>query len=97
MRITADVPGQRFFAPLITNTTASDITVEVNPGTAAAARCNCLVPRGAVRSHVGYYRLFANSGVAAYNTAHPYEGPHADRSGFAPRIAPQSGAIELTY
>ncbi len=97
VRITADVAGQHFFAPLITNTTASDITVEVNPGTGAATRCNCLVPRGAVRSHVGYYRLFANSGVAAYNAAHPYQGPHADRSGFAARIAPQSGAIELTF
>jgi len=97
VRITADAAGQRFFAPLVTNTTASDITVEVNPGTAAATRCNCLVPRGAVRSHVGYYRLFANSGVAAYNAAHPYQGPHADRDGFAARVAPQSGAIELTY
>ena len=96
-RITAEVAGQRFFAPLITNASASDVTVEVNPGTAAAVRCNCLVPRGAVRSHVGYYRLYANSRVAAYNAAHPYLGPHADRDAFAARVAPQSGAIELTY
>ena len=95
--ITPDVAGQRYFAPLITNTTPSGITVEVNAGTAAAARCNCIVPRGAVRAHIGYYRLYANSTVAAYNAAHPYEGPHSDRGDFAARVAPSSGAIVLTY
>jgi eukaryotic-like serine/threonine-protein kinase len=95
--ITPEVAGQRFFAPLITNTTPSDITVEVNPGTAAALRCNCVVPRGAVRAHIGYYRSYANSTVAAYNAAHPYAGPHSDRNDFAARVAPSSGAIVLTY
>jgi len=96
-RITAEAGGQRFFAPLITNTTPSDITVEVNAGTAAAARCDCVVPRGAVRAHIGYYRFYANSTVAAYNAAHPYTGPHSDRGDFATRVAPSSGAIVLTY
>ena len=95
--ITAEAAGQRFFAPLITNTTPSDVTMEINGGTAAAARCNCVVPRGAVRAHIGYYRFYANSTVAAYNAAHPYEGPHSDRSDFAARVAPSSGAIVLTY
>jgi hypothetical protein len=71
--------------------------VEVNPGTAAAVRCDCIVPRGAVRAHIGYYRFYANSTVAAYNAAHPYRGPHSDRSDFAVRVAPRSGAIVLTY
>lgn len=97
IRITADANGQRFFAPLVTNTTATELTVEVNPGTAAAVRCQCVVPRGAVRTHVGYYRLFANSAVAAYNTAHPYLGDHVDQNGFADRVAPRSGAVILTY
>jgi len=92
-----EVAGQRFFAPLINNTTPSDITVEVNPGTAAAVRCNCVVPRGAVRAHIGYYRLYANSTVAAYNAAHPYVGPHSDRDDFASQVARSSGAIVLTY
>jgi hypothetical protein len=96
-RILAEAGGQRFFAPLITNTTPSDITVEVNPGTAAATRCDCVVPRGAVRAHIGYYRFYANSTVAAYNAAHPYTGPHSDRGDFATRVAPSSGAIVLTY
>ena len=95
--INPETAGQRFFSPLITNTTPSDITVEVNAGTAAAVRCNCVVPRGAVRAHIGYYRLYANSTVAAYNSAHPYTGPHSDRSDFAARVAPSSGAIVLTY
>ena len=95
--IGAEVDGQSYFAPLITNTTASDITLEVNPGTGAARRCNCVVPKGAVRTHIGYYRLYANSGVAAYNTAHPYTGPHTDRQGFAARVAPRSGVVVLTY
>jgi hypothetical protein len=96
-QITAQADGQRFFAPLITNTTASDVTVEVNPGTTAAAPCNCVVPRGAVRAHIGYYRLYANSAVAAYNAAHPYSGPHADRSDFTSGAASASGAVVLTY
>ena len=92
-----EAAGQRFFAPLISNTTPSDITVEVNPGTAAAVRCNCVVPRGAVRAHIGYYRLYANSSVAAYNAAHPYVGPHSDRDDLASQVARSSGAIVLTY
>jgi len=96
-RIGAAVGSQSFFAPLITNSSASDITVEVNPGTAAAARCGCLVPRGAVRAHIGYYRLYRNSVVAAYNTAHPYSGPHVDREGFAARVTPPGGAVVLEF
>ena len=95
--ITATVGGQPYFAPLISNTSPSDITVEVNPGTAAAVRCNCLVPKGAARTHVGYYRLYQNSSVAAYNGAHPYFGPHVDRQGFAARVAPASGVVVLTF
>ena len=95
--ITAAVGGQSYFAPLVTNTSASDLTLEVNTGSAAAIRCNCLVPQGAVRTHVGYYRLYLNSAVAAYNSAHPYIGPHTDRDGFAARVAPMSGAVVLTF
>src|SRR5439155_586163 len=88
-RILAELEGQSYFAPLVTNTSATAITIEVNPGTRAAARCNCVVPKGGVRTHVGYYRLYRNSVVAAYNNAHPYVGPHADREGFAARVAPR--------
>jgi Protein kinase domain len=95
--VTADVGGQAYFAPLITNTSPSDITLEVNPGTAAAVRCNCLVPKGAARTHIGYYRLYQNSSVAAYNAAHPYFGPHVDRQTFATRVAPQTGTVVLTF
>src|SRR5256885_3205513 len=77
--------------------TATDITIEVNPGTQAAVRCNCLVPKGAVRTHIGYYRLYRNSTIAAYNNAHPYLGPHVDREGFAPRVALRSGAVVLVF
>jgi len=55
------------------------------------------VSKGAVRTHIGYYRLYQNSSAAAYNSAHPYIGPHADRRGFAGRVAPQSGAVVLTF
>jgi hypothetical protein len=96
-RVAAEASGQRYFAPLITNTTPSDITLEVNPGTAAAVRCNCLVPKGAVRAHIGYYSLYRNSTVAAYNSAHPYIGPHVDRQGFATRVDPTSGVVVLTF
>src|SRR3989475_551350 len=95
--VSAEVGGQRYFAPLITNASASDITLEVNPTTAAAVRCNCLVSKSAVRTHIGYYRLYQNTSVAAYNSAHPYIGPHADRHGFAGRVVPQSGVVVLTF
>src|SRR6059058_487344 len=95
--IVAQVGGQSYFAPLVTNTSATDITIEVNPGTRAAVRCNCLVSKGAVRTHIGYYRLYRNSTIAAYNNAHPYAGPHADREGFALRVASRSGAVLLTF
>jgi len=95
--VTAEAGGQRYFAPLVTNSSPSDITLEVNPGTAATVRCNCLVPKGAPRTHVGYYRLYQNSVIAAYNSAHPYVGPHVDRQGFASRVHPRSGAVELTF
>jgi serine/threonine-protein kinase len=97
MEITSTAGGQSYFAPLITNTSASDITLEVNPGTAASVRCGCLVPRGAVRAHIGYYRLYRNSAVAAYNTAHPYTGPHVDREGFATRVTPPGGTVVLEF
>jgi Protein kinase domain len=96
-RVTADVGGQSYFSPLITNTSASDITLEVNPGTAAAVRCDCLVPRGSVRTRIGYYRLYRNSVVAAYNSAHPYIGPHVDRGGFAADVTAPSGVVVLTF
>ena len=95
--VTAEVDGQRYFAPLVTNSSPSDITLEVNPGTAATVRCNCLVPKGAPRTHVGYYRLYQNSAIAAYNSAHPYVGPHVDRQGFAARVDPRSGVVVLTF
>lgn len=95
--VRAELGGQAYFAPLVTNTSASDITLAVNPGTSAEVRCECLVPRGAVRTHVGYYRLYQNSTVAAYNSAHPYNGPHVDRQGFASRVAATSGAVVLEF
>ncbi|MGH7546746.1 MAG: serine/threonine-protein kinase [Gemmatimonadales bacterium] len=96
-QVTADVGGQSYFAPLITNTSPSDITLEVNPGTRAAVRCSCLVPKGTVRARIGYYRLYLNSVVAAYNRAHPYSGPHVDRAGFTAGVAPRSGVVVLTF
>src|SRR5207245_10699720 len=46
--IGAEVDGQSYLAPLITNTLPSDINLPVNPGTGAARRCHCVVPKGPV-------------------------------------------------
>ncbi len=65
LRHTVDArSGQRpVFAPLITNETDGLLGITVNPGTAAARRCDCALRPGTVRGHIGYYELFQNSAV----------------------------------
>lgn len=65
--IDARAGGTPVFAPLITNTTRSAIGVIINAGLAGATDCYCPIPPGTTHAHVGYWPLFLNSSVQAYN------------------------------
>ena len=73
------------FAPLVTNMTSGALGVTINAGLAGAADCNCSIPPGTTRAHVGYWPLFLNSTVQAYTpggTRATFQklGPEADRT-----------------
>jgi serine/threonine protein kinase len=73
------------FAPLVTNMTSGALGVTINAGLAGAADCNCSIPPGTTRAHVGYWPLFLNSTVQAYTpggTRATFQklGPEADRA-----------------
>ncbi len=69
--ITAGLPDAAYFAPLVTNATSVPLSITVNvglhndAGESLATACNCVVPPGATRRFVGYFKLFGNSSVEA--------------------------------
>ena len=90
---TAEGAKERMFAPLITNATGVSLKVTVNPGSAAAADCNCTVPDGGTRLGIGYYRLFQNSSVKV--TAP--DGRSATFPNVAGSVAAGSGSVGLRF
>jgi predicted Ser/Thr protein kinase len=81
------------FAPLITNLTGVPVRVIVNPGTAAATDCKCLVPNGSTRMKIGYYRLYPNSSVRITAA----DGRTALFPGVAASVAAGSGSVGLRF
>ena len=81
------------FAPLITNLTGVPVRVTVNPGSAAAADCNCTVPNGSTRMGIGYYRLFKNSSVRV-TTA---DGRSATFPNISDAVQRGSGTVGLRF
>ncbi len=63
-----------YFAPLVTNQTAVRLLMGVNMGLTAENRCECVILAGGQRVYFGYYRLFTNTNVRAYNDGTNYTG-----------------------
>ena len=82
-----------FFAPLITNATDQPLRVMVNFGLRGARACNCAVPPGAARFHVGYYPLFGNSTVRVEDP----QGRWAMFTDLGAQIEPDPGTVGLRF
>ncbi len=80
------------FAPLITNETDGPLEITVNPGTAAARRCECPVSPGTVRGHIGYYELFRNSAVEG-----TLPGRSATFRDLGDKVDPANGTVGLRF
>lgn len=88
-----------YFAPLITNNTASTLLMAVNWGLAAENRCNCTVPPFGSRVHFGYYRYYSNTEIRGYSASNGYGvGTYVywRAADFQNLVAPGSGAVDLT-
>jgi serine/threonine protein kinase len=81
------------FAPLVTNMTGAAVGVTINAGLAGAVDCNCQIPPGTTRAHVGYWPLFLNSTVQAYTTA----GTRATFQNLGPEVERTSGTVGLRF
>jgi len=80
------------FAPLITNETDGLLGVTVNPGTAAARRCECAIRPGTERAHIGYYELFQNSAVEGV-----IPGRTATFRDLGSKVDPATGTVGLKF
>lgn len=81
------------FAPLVTNSSSQPLTLMVNAGTVNAQGCNCTIPPGANRAHVGYYPLYLNSAVEASSPS----GQTARFRDLGPEVDRSSGAVGLRF
>jgi hypothetical protein len=86
-----------FFAPVITNTSGTDLEMAVNYGFANQNECNCVVSSGAGPTRIGYYKLYSNSNVAAFAASSNYTGGYRYNSNLFPSVAQGSGQINLTF
>jgi hypothetical protein len=82
-----------FFAPLITNNTGQPLTVTVNVGLVGVMRCDCWVPPGATRAHVGYFPLYENSNVQVEDP----DGRVAVFRNLGPEVDRRSGTVGLRF
>ena len=89
--------SQQYFAPVIDNFTNVPLLMGVNMGLTAENRCNCVVPANTLDVEIGYYRLFSNSNVRAYNSNSNYTGGFVFWEGntIVGAVTPGSGRADL--
>lgn len=95
--INNQIGSQEYFAPLITNTSAAPLLMDVNIGTTAENRCNCVVPVGGTNAGIGYYRFFSNSTVDAFPGASNYGGAYSYFNNLAAFVTVPAGVVYLTF
>lgn len=81
-----------YFAPVLTNAAGIALNVRVNAGLQGARDC-CVLPAGAVRVPVGYWRLWRNSTVEVRDSA----GRRAIFPGLGPQVTAGDGTIRLRF
>ena len=64
---------QTYFYPIIDNNTSTGLLMGVNMGLPSENKCNCVVNAGN-ETAIGYYKLFGNTNVQAFQDDSNYTG-----------------------
>jgi hypothetical protein len=93
--VDATVGSQAYFSPGISNNTSTRLLMGVNMGLQSENRCNCVIPIGSQRVHIGYYKLFTNTNVRAYRDGSSYTGGYTYWENFYSSVESTSGDVTL--
>jgi Viral BACON domain len=95
--ITNVVGSTTYFAPVITNTTSSAITIGINWGLVGQVECGGVIPASdGLAYNVGYYILYTNSDVVAFLDGSNFTGTYETWQNFNSNVASLSGRVNLT-
>ena len=85
-----------FFNPVIDNQSSTRLLMGINWGLQSENRCNCVVPEFSDNVSLGYYLLFTNTEVRAYNEDNGYDaGSFHFWNDFSDGVQDGSGTINL--
>lgn len=90
------IGGQQYFSPQISNNSAATLLMGVNMGLVSENRCNCTVSPFGQNVNIGYYRLFSNSNVRAYNSGSNYTGGFVFWQNLTGFVEASTGLLELS-
>jgi hypothetical protein len=85
-----------YFAPLISNSSGTDLEMAVNYGLSAQNECNCVVYNGDTGVSIGYYLYYSNSNVYGFANGASYTGAY-DYFNDVTGVAANSGVVNLTF
>ena len=94
--ISARSTGQPLFAPRISNRTARDVIVVINPGTSDEVACNCRINAGTVGVYIGYYPLPPNAVVRFYDARRGTRGSFRDVTDFRAHVETFPGTVTIS-